>query len=370
MPTIADIIAFLEEFAPPTLAADWDNVGLLLGNRADQAERVMTCLTVTDEVVAEASTERVQLLVSHHPILFRPVQRITADDPEGRRLLTLARAGVAVYSPHTSFDNCRGGINDMLAQRLGLSDVVPLRDVAGARQCKIVVFVPESDLERVADAMFAAGAGHIGEYSQCSFRLAGTGTFFGSEAANPTIGEKGRREQVSEYRLEAICPEALVDPVVSAMRRAHSYEEPAYDVVPLRPAKGPGGLGRMGRLARPASLKELADLVKTQLKSSHVHLVGDPGRMVERLAIACGAAAEFLADAVQARADTFLTGEMRFHDMLAAQSQNMAIVLPGHYATERCGIEELADILQKRFVSLKVWPSRSERDPVSYTIGP
>jgi hypothetical protein len=215
--------------------------------------------------------------------------------------------------------------------------------------------------------MFSAGAGHIGEYSQCSFRLAGTGTFFGSEAANPTIGEKGRREQVSEWRLEAICPEALVEPVVAAMRKAHSYEEPAYDVYPLHSAKGPGGFGRIGKLARPTSLGELASLVKTQLQASHLHLVGEHARMVERIAVACGAGGEFLTEAAQARADVFLTGELRFHDILAAQSQGLALILPGHYATERSGIEELADILQKRFPSLRVWPSRKERDPISST---
>jgi len=365
--TITEVIAFLEDFAPRELAAEWDNVGLLLGDSSGPVQRIMTCLTVTDDVVAEAVAEKAQLVVSHHPILFRPIQRMISDDPEGNRLLCLARSGVAVFSPHTAFDNCPGGINDMLARRLGLGEVVPLGYGQGPRQCKIVVFVPDSDLERVADAMFSAGAGHIGEYSQCSFRLAGTGTFFGSEAANPTIGEKGRREQVSEWRLEVICPDALVDPVVAAMRKAHSYEEPAYDLYPLRSAKGPGGFGRMGKLARPTSLGELASLVKTQLQAGHLHLVGEPVRMVERIAIACGAGGEFLTEASQVRADVFLTGELRFHDILAAQSQGLALILPGHYATERCGIEELADILQKRFPSLQVWPSRKERDPISLT---
>jgi dinuclear metal center YbgI/SA1388 family protein len=369
MHTVAEITAFLDDFAPPSLAAEWDNVGLLLGDPAGQVERIMTCLTVTDDVVTEAVADQVQLLVSHHPILFRPIHRMTTADPEGNRLLSLARSGAAVYSPHTAFDNCRGGINDILARRLGLSDVVPLRPAEGARQCKLVVFVPEADLERVADALFAAGAGNIGEYSQCSFRLSGTGTFFGSEAANPTIGEKGRREQVGEWRLEAVCPESLVDQVVAAMRKAHSYEEPAYDVYPLRSPKGPGGFGRLGRLSRPVSLGDLAAVVKSQLNANHVQLVGEANRVVEHLAIACGAGGDFLADAVQARADVFLTGEMRFHDLLAAQSLGLALVLPGHHATERCGVEELAVLLQERFPPLKVLPSRRECDPILTLFG-
>src|SRR5262249_14729987 len=189
MPTAAAVTGFLEQFAPPSLAAQWDNVGLLLGDRQARVKRVMTCLTVTPESAAEAVEAKAQLIVTHHPILFRPVKRLTTGNPEGRMLLSLARAGVAVFSPHTAFDNTRGGINDAIAAKIGLIDVAPLRRGEGPRSCKVVVFVPDKDLARVSDAMFDAGAGHIGEYSQCSFRLAGTGTFFGSDASNPTIGQ-------------------------------------------------------------------------------------------------------------------------------------------------------------------------------------
>src|SRR5207253_491266 len=185
--TVADVVDFLQQFAPPRLAASWDNVGLLLGDDAAAVERVLTCLTVTPESAAEAIDEHAQLIVTHHPILFRPTQRITTATPEGRILLALAQAGVAVYSPHTAFDNATGGINDILAQRLQLTQVQALRRQDGPRQCKIVVFVPDADLQRVSEAIFAAGAGHIGQYRECSFRLAGTGTFFGSDSTNPTV---------------------------------------------------------------------------------------------------------------------------------------------------------------------------------------
>ena len=235
MHTVGAIVDYLDQFAPSFLAADWDNVGLLLGDRSASVQRIMTCLTVTPEVVREAVESKVQLIVTHHPILFRPIQRLTTDTPEGRMLLSVIQARVAVFSPHTAFDNTAGGINDTLAKRLDLIDVVPLRRREGIRQCKIVVFVPDADLARVSDAMFQAGAGRIGEYSQCSFRIAGTGTFFGSDAAHPTIGQKGRREEVSECRLEVLCPESHLQSVIDAMRLAHSYEEPAYDVYPLQP---------------------------------------------------------------------------------------------------------------------------------------
>jgi dinuclear metal center YbgI/SA1388 family protein len=364
MLTVADVIGFLDQFAPPELAADWDNVGLLLGDRTAEVRRVLTCLTVTPDSAAEAVEAGAQLIVTHHPILFRAVKRLTTATPEGRMLLALIRAGVAVYSPHTAFDNTRGGINDSLARRLGLVDVTALRRREGGRQCKVVVFVPEADLTRVSDALFAAGAGQIGQYSQCSFRLAGTGTFFGSDATNPTVGQKGRREEVNEWRLEAVCPEGRVEAVVAALRKAHSYEEPAYDVYPLRPQPGLGE-GRLGRLPQPTPLAELARTVKQALHAAAVQAVGEPGRAVERVAIVCGAGGELLYDAVRARADVLLTGELRFHDYLAAQAQGLALVLPGHYATERCGVEELADRLRQQWPDLDVWASRREHDPVS-----
>lgn len=364
MMTIGDVVSFLNQFAPPRLAASWDNVGLLLGDEAASVERVMTCLTVTPESAAEAVAERAQLIVSHHPILFRPVQRLTTTTPEGRTFLALAKAGVAVHSPHTAFDDTAGGINDLLCQLLGLVDVKPLRPGDGPRQCKFVVFVPDADLTRVSDAIFAAGAGLIGQYRECSFRLAGTGTFFGGDTTNPTVGQKGRREEVSEWRLEALCSDARIDGVIAAMRKAHSYEEPAYDVHLLRPERGNQGQGRLGMLTEAVSLDAFARRVKAALEASCVQMVGEPGRKVQRIALACGAAGEFLSDAVSGGADVFLTGEARFHDCLAAQAQGISLILPGHYATERCGVEALAQCLQGQFPKLSVWPSRREHNPL------
>jgi dinuclear metal center YbgI/SA1388 family protein len=360
---VADIVAYLQSFAPLELAAEWDNVGLLLGDRQAEVKRLLTCLTVTPEVVAEAVTDVVHMIVTHHPVLFRGVKRLTSDSAEGRMVLDLARAGVAVYSPHTAFDNTRGGINDMLAQRLSLTEVKPLRRNEGKRQWKVAVMTPEKDLEPVMDAMFAAGAGQIGEYSQCSFRLLGTGTFFGSEQSNPSLGVKGRREEVSEYRLEAVCPDDAIDRVIAAIRKAHSYEEPAYDIFPTRPVQGALGIGRIGKLPAPMALGELATLVKSKLNAGCVQAVGDAERRMQSVAIVCGADGDMLGDALRSKADVFLTGEMRFHDYLAAQAGGLSLILPGHYATERCGIEELAKLLGQQWPDIKVWASRREQDP-------
>jgi dinuclear metal center YbgI/SA1388 family protein len=366
MHTVATIIAYLEQFAPPALAADWDNVGLLLGERSTEVRRVLTCLTITPESAAEAIETGTQLIVTHHPVLFRAIKRLTGDTPEGPMLCALIRAGVAVHSPHTAFDNTRGGINELLAGRLGLVDVAPLRGLDGLRQCKLVVFVPDADLGKVSDALFAAGAGRIGEYRECSYRLQGTGTFFGTEAANPTVGQKGRREEVSEWRLEVVCAEERISAAVAALRRAHSYEEPAYDVYPLRPSKSAVGIGRLGRLPAPTQLAAFARSVREALACGPVQVVGDPARPVERVALVCGAGGDLLADAVRARADVFLTGEMRFHDYLTARAQGLALCLPGHYATERFALEALADRLRAQWPDLDVAASRREQDPVHW----
>ncbi len=366
MPTVAGVVAFLERIAPPALAAEWDNVGLLLGESTAEAGRIMTCLTVTPDSAEEAVADNAQFIVSHHPILFRSVKKLTDATPEGRMLLSLARANVAVYSPHTAFDDADGGVNDLLARRLGLMGAGPLRRREGVPSYKIVVFTPETDLDRVSEAMFAAGAGRIGPYSECSFRLHGTGTFFGSEDANPTVGRKGRREQVAEWRLEAVCAEVEVKAVLAAVRRAHSYEQPAVDVYPLRPSPSPLGVGRIGLLPKPLPLRSFAETIKQTLNAGPVQIVGAAEREVQRVAIACGAGGELLPDAVRAGADVLLTGEARFHDYLAAQAQGLALVLPGHYATERCGVEDLADRLKAEWPDAVVWASRRECDPADW----
>jgi len=365
MAIVADLVAYFSRFAPPATAATWDNVGLLIGDRAGPASRILTCLTITPNVVAEAVAENVDAIVSHHPVLFRGVKTLSSETSEGRLLLPLLRAGIAVYSPHTAFDDCCGGINDDLCERLGLIDVKPLRVATPSEfgEYKLVVFVPESDLTTVADALFAAGAGKIGNYDQCSFRTPGTGTFFSNDAAKPAIGQKGQREDVAEFRLEVVVPKLRVEQVVAALRQSHRYEEPAYDLYPLyNPNRT--GTGRVGKLPTPQTLESLVQFTARALSASAVQFVGSPERNIARVAIACGAAGEYLPDAIRENADVFLTGEVRFHDALSAEAANIALILPGHYATERPAIERLATRLQNEFPQAKVWPSQSESDPL------
>ena len=366
MTTVSDICQWMEAFAPLALAEDWDNVGLLLGDPTSNVDRVMTCLTVTPTTVDEAIAQGAELIVTHHPILFRPVQKLVADAPGGALAWRLARAGVAVYSPHTAFDNCEHGINAELAQRLGLRDVEPLRLSKSTERAKVIAFVPRPDRERVMEAAFSEGAGRIGDYEQCSFTAAGRGSFFGGEATRPAIGEPGRRETVREWRIEFACDLRAADRVAAAIRSACSYEEPAIDVVPLRAAPAGPGIGRVGMLPNLRTLDALASTVRSALGCGPVGAVGDGSREIRKVAIACGAGDDFLADALRAGAEALLTGEARYHRAIEAESSGLALILAGHHASERVGVEGLADRLQAAFSGLRIWPSRQEVDPVRY----
>jgi len=362
--TVAELVQWLEDFAPSRLAEPWDNGGLLWGDPTAMVGRVMTCLTVTRISASEAVAELAGLIVSHHPILFREVKRIRADLPATAPLWMLARAGIAVASPHTAFDSTAGGINDGLCRRLGLVDVTPLRPLAAPASYKIVVFTPEPDRQAVLAGAFEAGAGRIGAYAECSFAIPGQGTFFGTEETNPTIGRKGRRETAQELRLEIICPGARLAPVLEAIRAHHSYEEPAIDVYPLHNPPSTSGSGRIGRFGEPRSLEEFAFFVSRAFGHIPVQMVGDPKKPIRRVAVACGAGDDFLGDAAQAGADVLLTGEARFHRALEAESLDIGLLLAGHHGTERPGVEELAERIARAFPDLTVWPSQQERDPL------
>lgn len=268
---VADIAAYLADWGPLELAEDWDNVGLLLGDGTDPVESVMTCLTLTPDVAEEAVAEGAQLIVSHHPVLFRPIQRLTADTVEGKMLLELIRAKVAVYSAHTGYDSAHDGINAQLARSLGLYDVKPLRPARG-------------ECSQTNDAAAAVSVGG----------------------------------------------------------------------------------GRYGDFASPVSLAEFINLVKQVLRIGSVNYVGDPQTRIERVGVACGAAAEYLRDAHREGCQALLTGEARFHACLEARNLGLAMILPGHYATERPAMEQLAERVQENFPGVRCWASQRERDPVQW----
>ncbi len=370
MTQVQDVIETMKRIAPLHLAESWDNVGLLLGDATAPVHQVMTCLTITPVVVEEAVREKAEMIITHHPLLFKPLQRITAETNEGRILLKMAANNIAIYSAHTAYDNAADGINDQLAQGLGLVEVRPLCPAAAPASFKIVIFVPESDLAKVSEATFQAGAGVIGNYEQCSYRSAGIGTFFGTDQANPTIGQAGRREEVAEYRLEVLCSQANLAAALGAIQRAHSYETPAIDVHPLHPqspvSTASEGPGRVGQLPVPLPSQILAEQIAYLLKTSVTLTGSHQGKMIKKIAIVCGAGGSLLPQAIEAGADAFLTGEIRFHDELAAQAAGVTVIAAGHYASERPGMEELARRLAKSLPSCKIWASCAEQNPAQW----
>lgn len=366
---VRDLVDLMKDWFPLHLAEHWDNVGLLLGDENAPLRRVMTTLTLTNASAEEAVREQVDLVVSHHPIFFRKVSRLTAHGAD-QAAYRLAQAGISLYSPHTAFDGGVLGINDQWCRLLALTDVAPLVRAAGNPRCKLVVFVPASDLEPVSQAMFAAGAGEIGEYRHCSYRSPGTGTFLGSENSNPTLGQKGRQQEVEEFRLEVLLPTYRLDQVVRAMRAAHSYEEPAFDIYPLTAPNDDVGAGRQGTLSTPTPLNQLATLAADAVGARHVEIVGPAEAVCHRVAIGCGSAGDLLSAAGRAGCDVFITGEARFHDYLEAQRLGIHLILVGHYASERFALDQLALRLQKHLPSLRVWASSAESDPSQIILRP
>jgi len=354
----------LEDLAPLGTAEAWDNVGLLLGDAGEDVSTVMTCLTLTPDVAAEAIHAQANLVVTHHPLLFKPVQQLTGRTAEGRLILSLLRAGIAVYSPHTAWDNAPRGINQQLAELLELQNIRPIRPIPAEEQVQIVTFVPVEHRLAVQRALWDVGAGVIHEYRECSYYVSGKGTFFGSEQSHPAIGQAGRMEEVAEDRLEVVCPKSLVTIAIERLRQAHPYEEPAIDVYPRHSLMSERGAGRYGDLPTPLSLAALKRRVCERLSTPVTPFVGDPAAMIARVGVGCGAAAEFARDAQNLGCQALVTGEARFHACLEARTEKFGLILPGHYATERLGMERLAELLAEQHADLRVFASQVECDPL------
>ncbi|HNQ23661.1 MAG TPA: Nif3-like dinuclear metal center hexameric protein [Phycisphaerae bacterium] len=362
---LGEVCTALEALAPPALAQSWDNVGLLAGDATATVDRVLCCIDLTDVVLDEALGRRCQLIVTYHPPIFRPIIALRARSAGMEALVwRCIRHGVALYAPHTALDAAEGGTNDVLAELCGLTVTEPLEYVEpeGERACKLIVFVPPVHVEAVADAMFAAGAGHIGAYSRCSFRTPGQGTFFGDETTQPAVGERGKLEYVDEIRLETVVPAPAVPAVVAALRRAHPYEEPAFDVYPLKPALV-RGIGRMGTLPKPVSLGALARRLRRATGATVVQLVGDPDHIVTRAVVAVGSAGSLPLRAATSADDVIVTGEIRHHDALTIHRQGCTAIALGHWASERPVLPSLARRLMAACPGLDAFVSAADADP-------
>ena len=329
---LGDLIGILERIAPTHQAEPWDNVGLLVGDPQQNISRILLTIDYTPQVAAEAKKLDAQLVIAYHPPIFHPLKRLDSSS----LIWQAIRDGIALYSPHTALDVADGGTNDMLADVLGLVDRQPLRPASQqATQCKLVVFVPQDAVDQVSKAIFDAGAGEIGNYRCCSFQSAGTGTFFGNEGSQPSVGKAGKLERVPEIRLETVLPSSKTNDVITAMRRAHPYEEPAFDLLQLAIPPSGSGMGRVGPLKKPAARPEIYQRIKDALQLDHLLVAGPQDGIVQRAAVCAGACGEFVEDALAAKVDLFLTGEMRHHDAIKCASAGMTVVCCLHSNSER-----------------------------------
>lgn len=367
--TVADVRRAMDRAYPPHLAESWDEVGLVCGDPEEEVRVVALALECTDAVADAAIAVGAQMLVVHHPLLLRGVSTVAADTPKGRILHKLIRNGVALFAAHTNADSARPGVNDVLAERLGVRPGAPLAPQDPEPLDLWAVKVPAADADAVKDAVFAAGAGALGDYRECSFDVAGRGQFRPVGGADPHIGAVGELEHVDEVKVEFVAPARLRRDVHAALVAAHPYEEPAFDVLESRamgldPEKATG-IGRVGELETPMTFRDFVDHVARSLPATRwgVRGAGDPDRMIRRVAVASGAGDSFLSTVTKLGVDAFVTSDLRHHPVdEALRAGAPCIVDTAHWASEfpwcEAAGERLADALgvEARVLDLRTDP--------------
>lgn len=345
------IVKTLEDIAPRTLAEEWDNVGLLLGSLDRQVKRVLLTLDVTDESVDRAIAENCDLIISHHPIIFKPLRSVRTDLAQGHLITKILRAGITVYASHTNWDKAANGINKRLADVFELRGREILKVTGSLKVFKLVVYVPVAYTEAVFRAMSATGAGHIGNYSHCSFRVSGTGTFMPLDNATPHIGEVGSLAQAEETRIEMVVPEEKLSAVVSAMLKAHPYEEVAYDVIELRNCTKEYGLGVIGYLPEVCDWRAFA--AATRLHFPNARVTGNLPERVRKVAVCGGSGGELVHVAAAKGADVLVTGDIGYHHGLDARTLGITLVDAGHYETEVLILDQWREMLTQLSIKSK-----------------
>ncbi|WP_396933994.1 Nif3-like dinuclear metal center hexameric protein [Mycolicibacterium sp.] len=362
--SLADVIGVLDTAYPPALAQSWDSVGLVCGDPGERVESVTISVDATEAVVAEVPERG--LLLAHHPLLLRGVDTVAASTAKGALIHRLIRTGRALFTAHTNADAASPGVSDALADALGLEVDGVLEPVPGPDLDKWVVFVPAGDADAVRDALFAAGAGRIGDYSHCSWSVAGTGQFLPHDGASPAIGEIGTVERVAEDRVEVIAPARLRAGVLKAMRAAHPYEEPAFDIIALAPIPSDVGIGRVGTLPKPEPLSAFVSRVHDALPATSwgVRASGDADAVVARVAV-CGGAGDSLLGAVNgADVQAYVTADLRHHPADEhRRASGVALVDVAHWASEFPWCAQAAGVLRAHFgdaLPVRVCPVRTD----------
>ena len=365
MPKIKEVIRFLEQVAPPAYQESYDNCGLLTGNAEAELTGVLITLDTLEEVIDEAISQNCNLIVSHHPVIFKGLKKLTGSNYVERTIIKAIKNDIAVYAIHTNLDSVLHGVNHKIAEKLGL---INLKILSPKKQLlkKLVAFIPSEATDNVMKELYAAGAGHIGNYSECSFRVEGLGTFKPNQAANPTIGNADELEFVKENRVEVIFPGYLEDKIVTALIQAHPYEEPAYDIFLLENSHKEVGAGLLGEL--PVAVSEL-DFLMNLKEKMNVPLVRHTAfleKKVTKIAICGGSGSFLLKDAIKAKSDFFVTADFKYHEFFDAEKK-IVIADIGHYESEIYTKELIYEILSKKFTNIALILSKVFSNPIRYT---
>jgi dinuclear metal center YbgI/SA1388 family protein len=338
----------MEQLSPLKYAYEWDNVGLLIGDKSKEINRIMVALDATENVVDEAVDKKVDLLITHHPMIFKGLKKITTADFQGRKILKLIENKIALYAAHTNFDAV-GSLSDALAMKLGLENIKLLETKEREALYKLVVFVPTTHVEQVRLALGNSSAGHLGNYSHCTFNTQGVGTFKPLEGATPFIGEENQLETVNEIRIETIVKEKDINQVINTMVEAHPYEEVAYDLYPLHQKGEAFGVGRIGEISTAISMQNFGQLVKEKLGLDSIRIYGNIDQIVQKIAICPGKGLSFIKEAIKQQADVMVTGDIDYHTAIDTLQEGLSLIDANHYGTEHIMVDYLINLLQEAF---------------------
>lgn len=368
--TVDNLIRYFEVWAPPGASWDRDNVGLQVGSGRDKIKNILLCLEFTPEVLKEAVQKNCNLIITHHPLIFNPIKKLNfTKDNKSDLIKEIIRNGINVYSAHTNLDFTKDGVSFELAKTLGLKGIRFLKQQE-SNQFKIAVFVPEAALEKVSSAVFSAGGGRIGEYENCSFNSGGFGTFKGSENSNPAVGSRMNFEKVPEIKFETIADSWNLNSVVKAIIGSHPYEEPAYDVYPLKNQNVNFGFGAIGEFEKEMPVQKFLTHVTSALGAEGLRYCKGKKTTVKKVAVCGGSGSDLLSDAVSSGADAFVTADIKYHTFQDAENK-ILMIDAGHYETEIHSMnavkQRITEFLrQEKIPGIKVYKYKGSTNPVKF----
>lgn len=361
---VKEVVGWIEDFAAPALQESYDNSGLIVGDPSMEVRGVLLCIDVTEAVIDEAIANNLNLIIAHHPLIFSGLKRITGNHWVQRCVIKAIKADIAIFAAHTNIDSVLKGVNDRIAEQIGLVERRILRPKAQAL-LKLVTFVPQLHVQRVREALFAAGAGSIGNYDDCSFESTGKGSFRANDQAQPFVGEAGKLHFEAEVRLEVILPDYLRARVVQSLYEAHPYEEPAYDLIRLENEWERVGAGLVGRLPNGMSEADFMQHIRLVFGNNSIRHTAFRGKTIEKVALCGGSGSFLLQDAKAQGADVFISGDFKYHDFFEADG-DILIADPGHYEMEQFTKELFFEVIQKKNPIFAVQISQTSTNPIIY----